>query len=408
MPTLDYLTKALLGSASVEMMMSMNSTTNSATSGVSAEEKNGGAADWSAPEYEAAMKRALKIPTCPIVPFFGAYLRELRTVLNTPSLIVLSSGSEHHQLQPLSDPDADDDYFTKIGTGSLLSMKKLRKVQSIFERITVVHQHHAKRQQKTAFLNADRLSIHTSSIERSGYPDDEDSQDSSDEFYCHKSDGGGGSLEDSGNRVSIYEPVQPISHDPEVSFIPFDSSRNSIDLHTLQALHHGCTAIHLDSDGRSAFVWVKLEKSCGTITWSKPVWSSLRFSHAQPDFLLNVDPETLPVLPGLLMKYGGGPGSGSGGVGLSGPAGLGPDVATVGPEEGYVDLNGVKEVEVGSRDIDVNPAMKRFGVESWPVQESCISLVFGMGLSDNRYTAFVFPPRMAAVWLNGKFNLWLT
>lgn len=58
---------------------------------------------------------------------------------------------------------------------------------------------------------------------------------------------------------SVYEPVQPISHDPEVSFIPFDSTKNSIDLHTLQALHHGCTAIHVDSDGRSAFVWVKLD-----------------------------------------------------------------------------------------------------------------------------------------------------
>lgn len=377
----------------------------------------------------------------------------------------------------MADPDADDDYFTKIGTGSLLSMKKLRKVQSIFERVTIVHQHHSKRQQKTAFLSADRLryqlistffylellivhvgllnlfllpysnfcsillhsllfSIHTSSIERS-YPDDEDSQDSSDEFYCHKCE-----TVDEPIHVS-YEPVQALSHDPEVSFVPLDNSRNSIDLHTLQALHHGCTAVHLDSDGRSAFVWVKLERSCGTITWSKPVWSSLRFSHAQPDFLLNVDPETIPVLPGLLMKYGGGPGSSTGGAGSIGPSGMGPDIATVGAEEGYIDLNGVKEVEVGNRDIDVSPSMKRlvrriflrnllslthtyiqvytlkyshirnatclmlplwpcsFGVEFWTIQDSCLSLVFGMSLSDNRYTTFVFPPRMASVWLNG-------
>lgn len=81
-PTLDYLTKALLGSASDTNLSTLESDT-----------------EWSAPEYTAAMKRALKIPTCPIVPFFGAYLRELRTVLNTPSLIVLSSGSEQHQLQ---------------------------------------------------------------------------------------------------------------------------------------------------------------------------------------------------------------------------------------------------------------------------------------------------------------------
>jgi len=106
-------------------------------------------------------------------------------------------------------------------------------------------------------------------------------------------------------------------------------------------------------------VWVKLERSCGTVTWSKPVWSSLRFTHAQPDFLLNVDPEAMPVLPGLLMKYGGGAGGGSGGAGSSGPTGLGPDVANIASEDGYIDLNGVKEVEIGCRDIDVAAAMKR-------------------------------------------------
>ncbi|ODN01451.1 1-phosphatidylinositol 4,5-bisphosphate phosphodiesterase epsilon-1 [Orchesella cincta] len=374
-PTLDYLTKALLGNVA---------------------DKDIGMADssveWSATEYEAALKRALKIPTCPVVPFFGAYLRELRTVLSTPSLIVLSAGSEQHQLQPLADPDADDEYFTKIGTGSLLSMKKLRKVQSILERISVVHQHHTKRQQKASFLNADRLSIHTSSIERSGYPDDDDTPDSADEFYCHKNE----STDEPPHvlREFVYEPVQPISHDPEVSFVPMDNSRNSMDLHTLQILHHGCTALHLDSDGRPAFVWVKLERSCGTVTWSKPVWSSLSLI-----FYSMLTPRRCLCYPAS-HKYGEG-WSGSSGAGSSGPTGLGPDVANIASEDGYIDLNGVKEVEIGCRDIDVAAAMKRYGAENWPINETCISLVFGMVLSDNRYTAFVFPPRLATIWLNG-------
>lgn len=54
---------------------------------------------WSAPEYEAGLTRALKIPTCLVVPFFGAYIRELRNVLQTPSLVVVSTGSEQQQLQ---------------------------------------------------------------------------------------------------------------------------------------------------------------------------------------------------------------------------------------------------------------------------------------------------------------------
>lgn len=60
-------------------------------------------------------------------------------------------------LQSLLDPEGEDEYFTRIGSGGLLNMNKLRKVQAILEKIVVVHQHHAKRLQKAAFLNTDRL-----------------------------------------------------------------------------------------------------------------------------------------------------------------------------------------------------------------------------------------------------------
>lgn len=32
-------------------------------------------------EYERALARALAMPECPVVPFFGAFLRELREVI---------------------------------------------------------------------------------------------------------------------------------------------------------------------------------------------------------------------------------------------------------------------------------------------------------------------------------------
>ena len=87
-PTLDVLTSALLGDK--ERLDGEKS-----EAGGTGESALG----WSAPEYEAALGRALKIPTCPVVPFFGAYLKELRGVLETPSLVVLSSNSEQLQLQ---------------------------------------------------------------------------------------------------------------------------------------------------------------------------------------------------------------------------------------------------------------------------------------------------------------------
>lgn len=33
------------------------------------------------PEYESALARSLAMPECPVVPFFGAFLRELREVI---------------------------------------------------------------------------------------------------------------------------------------------------------------------------------------------------------------------------------------------------------------------------------------------------------------------------------------
>jgi hypothetical protein len=79
--TLELLSKVLLGET------------------VETVEESGNQTVWSAPEYEAALHRALKISTCPVVPFFGAYIRELRNILTTPSLVVVSTGSEQQQLQ---------------------------------------------------------------------------------------------------------------------------------------------------------------------------------------------------------------------------------------------------------------------------------------------------------------------
>ena len=70
-----------------------------------------------------------------------------------------------------------------------------------------------------------------------------------------------------------------------------------------QILHHGTTVVHWDSEsGRSCLVYLKLERSNGTLTWSKPPWSALKASHSsQPDFLLGNNPEDA-VSRGLVAK----------------------------------------------------------------------------------------------------------
>lgn len=50
--------------------------------------------------YEEALATALKIPECPIVPFFGSFVKKL-TVLgrNMPSLVVLAPNLQGKELQ---------------------------------------------------------------------------------------------------------------------------------------------------------------------------------------------------------------------------------------------------------------------------------------------------------------------
>jgi hypothetical protein len=67
------------------------------------------------------------------------------------------SGLFFHQSLLNPTQDGEDDFFTKVGPGGLLNMNKLRKVQAILEKISLVHHHHSKRHQRAAFLHADRL-----------------------------------------------------------------------------------------------------------------------------------------------------------------------------------------------------------------------------------------------------------
>lgn len=51
-------------------------------------------------EYDRALGRALAMPECRVVPFFGAFLRDLRDILSTtPSLVVLAPSGEHTHLE---------------------------------------------------------------------------------------------------------------------------------------------------------------------------------------------------------------------------------------------------------------------------------------------------------------------
>ncbi len=95
--------------------------------------------------------------------------------------------------------------------------------------------------------------------------------------------------------------------------------------------------MHWESDyNRTALVYVRLERSCATLTWGRPAWSGLGRaggsggSSSAADYQLSANPEDL-VAPGLATKLLAAPG----------------EVAGVSLEEGYLDLAVVKEIALG-------------------------------------------------------------
>ena len=52
------------------------------------------------PQYCDAVSRALDIPTCKVVPFFGTFIKDLRTILSgVPSIVVLCNRNTQKPLE---------------------------------------------------------------------------------------------------------------------------------------------------------------------------------------------------------------------------------------------------------------------------------------------------------------------
>ena len=155
-------------------------------------------------------------------------------------------------------------------------------------------------------------------------------------------------------------------------------------------LHHGTTMVHWECEGgtsRTALVFARVDRACGTFYWDKPSWSSLKTGTVgtgptpptTADFNLSINAEEV-VTGGLVQRYSAQP----------------PDCASVTLEEGYLDLSCVKEVMIGccdrDRDQDLRAICKRYGL---PGSDSCIGLMYGANLSDNRLIFLLCPPALS-------------
>ena len=183
-----------------------------------------------------------------------------------------------------------------------------------------------------------------------------------------------------------YEPIQAIANPTGIEIIPhqlFDA-----DLHTLQFMHHGSCVSLVDDDatGRNVLSLLKLDVCNAILVWAKSV-----DCEREEDLDLHMICSVM-----LCTKYH----SSS----LANTSSL---------DGGYLDLTNAKSVSIngatnGETTNTATGTVSPRKLESplmmtAPNQEelSCISIVYGGGITENRVLSFCVPQQTAAMWYRG-------
>ncbi|XP_062591377.1 uncharacterized protein LOC134252848 isoform X1 [Saccostrea cucullata] len=304
-------------------------------------------------EYREAVSRSLDIPDCKVVPFFGGFLRDLRSLFhNVPSIIVLPS-EENQSLEFISDYNGEDRFMTRIGVGGLINMDKLKQTHHVLNDIALFH-YHAK-QHVDNVSNRSSISFDFENDGDSDYDLDLDS----------------------------YQPIRPVFSEHEVMIVTPKIA--NLSQHYLQCMHHGSTVVHVDNDSsRSCMCYLRLEVDNATLSWHRPAWSSLvGNTWSYPDYGQRGESESASSQV-LCSRYSNG-----------------QDVDDM-LEDGYIDLRLVKAVNSGVEEsIDIAALSKRYCIDGLTPRQNVISLLYGVGHSENRKLYFVAPYNMAKIWLTG-------
>ncbi|KAG7298450.1 hypothetical protein JYU34_018078 [Plutella xylostella] len=395
-------------------------------------------------EYERALGRALAMPECRLIPFFGAFLRELREILAaTPPLTSTghpatptrrdfkrdstredrgstkkdqrreSSHRVDQSTSPLRDSckrdaraeqpsrqvyiasfDEEGEQtpgWRRVGPEGLINLEKVYRTQAVMDHIASFHQHHyalARNHMpvfgdylRTALLACDEPVFAQSSTKTTGCDFENEA--------LYELEGGG------------YCPVQPLPHDHGVTMFPLAAQGSDrIDRHILQILHHGSACVVCEAEWGGAAAQLRLERACALLAWCRPAHP--HHTHhgdtpsdgiQQPEISLSYNPEE--VIP---LKY-------TANLAHENEAGI------VG-EEGFIDLQCVKDMRLGGKLLDSREIQellacaKKHGLDAQgPDGANIISLVYGNTLSDNRTVHFMFPTYLYRVWAVGLHSV---
>ncbi|VDK27065.1 unnamed protein product [Gongylonema pulchrum] len=298
--------------------------------------------------YREAIQRALRMPQCRLIPFFGIFLRDLYAIVNdVPSVVMISHEGETDKLEFMKEQNGDDHYSSKIAVGGLLNPNKINLVAVVLDNLELFYRH--------------KKNI-------SGFVVDENRPSSGKESRDSKG----------------YEPVQPVRGvAKDVTLVPLDTNR--FDLDVIQRLHHGTTVIHYDPDtGRSSFCLLKLDPSCSLLSWHKVGYLGSKESKDKV-CLYEISDNRTPATSPYARSAG---------------------AAHIALDDGFIQLCYVKSIEsVDSYDVDIEGIYRRHTNEEMSIPMLCWTINFGCHLPDNEFLYFIAPQQSAHYWITGLSNV---
>ncbi|XP_030195770.1 1-phosphatidylinositol 4,5-bisphosphate phosphodiesterase epsilon-1 isoform X2 [Gadus morhua] len=321
----------------------------------------------SSAEYKKLLTRALNIPGCKVVPFCGVFLKELSDALDgTASIISLKAPLENtdsDSLEFVSDYHGQQHFMSRSGPDGLHVPEKEATVSNILQIIRSCNRS----------LEADDSDETTSHSPSSVAPPPTSRNNSFRERSYNPFTVGDVSdaeaepcLEAGGKEVEFQgtEETHPaFAHNTEI--IPWYVLSLQPDTH--QFLLQGATVIHYDQDSHlSARCLLTLQPDNTTLTWGKPRCGG--------------PPATEP------------------------PVGLGQTVFA-GLAEGLLDLGVVKAVFLGHHGADVHAVCLQNKLSQMTAEDNALTLLYGLGTTDNRLLHFVAPNHTAQALHKGLSEL---
>jgi len=218
-----------------------------------------------------------------------------------------------------------------------------------------------------------------------------------------------------------YEPIKPVGNSHRVSFV----GASRVSAHDLQCMQHGCTVLRWDAaTAHFAPVLLRLENDTRTLSWTPPTWATFRpasgappggpSAAAEPGAVTEAADPCLSAV--LLARHQ-----------------LQLAYRNDDFDDGFVDLAVVKEFAVGTgAPVDAASLCRRTasgggsgaasagpgGVAAAAAAavaasagasstrpSNCLTLMFGVGIADNRVVEFVAPARVARLWRRGLSRL---